>query len=139
MPQPSCQSHFLRPLTQAAKDLQRRLAAAEAYYAHQQYGQAEGELRGLLLHEPRNYSANELLGLVLSAEGREAEATSFFEAAVHAKPGSVTARENLAANYAKRNRNALAEAEFKMLIKLDPKNFDLQHNLGEFYIGLGQD
>ena len=28
--------------------------------------------------------------------------------------------------------------EFKTLVRLDPKNFDLQHNCGEFYINLGK-
>ena len=114
------------------------LAAAESHYSQQQYPQAEDELRAILLQVPRNYAANELLGLVLTAEGRDADATSFFEKAVRTSPASVPARENLAANYAKRQKNALAEMEFKKLLRLDPKNFDLQHNCGEFYINLGK-
>ena len=119
-------------------DFKRNLAEAESYYTGQQYTQAETELRGLLLHFPGNYSANELLGVVLSAEGRDADATSFFEKSVRISPGSVPARENLAANYAKRKKRALAETEFKTLIRLDPKSFDLQHNCGEFYISVGK-
>jgi Tfp pilus assembly protein PilF len=119
-------------------DVPKSLERAESYYTRQQFAQAESELRGLLLDVPRNYSANELLGLVLAAESRDAEATSFFENAVYANPASVPARESLAANYAKRNKNALAEAEFKTLVRLHPKNFDLQHNLGEFYVNLGK-
>lgn len=114
------------------------LAEAESYYTQQQYAPAEAELRGLLLQVPRDYSSNELLGLVLTGEGRDADATPFFENAVRQSPASVPARENLAANYAKRNKNALAELEFKTLVRLDPKNFDLQHNCGEFYINLGK-
>ena len=121
-----------------ADDVKQGLAAADAYYSQQQYAQAESELRGLLLKVPRNYSANELLGLVLTAEGRDADATAFFENAVRISPGSVPARENLAANYAKRNKTTLAEMEFKTLVRLDPKNFELQHNFGEFYISLGK-
>lgn len=122
----------------SADDIQKGLAAAESYYTQQQYAQAERELHGLLQKVPQNYSANELLGLVLSAEGRDADATSFLKSAVHEHPTSVPARENLAANYAKRNQNTLAEMEFKTLVRLDPKNFDLQHNVGEFYINLGK-
>jgi Flp pilus assembly protein TadD len=114
------------------------LAVAETYYTQQQYPQAESELRGLLTQAPHNYSANELLGLVLTAEGRDADATPFFEDAVRKNPGSVPARENLAANYAKRNRSELAETEFRILVRLDPKNFELQHNCGEFYINRGK-
>jgi Tfp pilus assembly protein PilF len=114
------------------------LAAAESHYTQQQYAQAEEELRGILLQAPSNYAANELLGLVLTAEGRDADATVVFEKAARRNPTSVSARENLAANYAKRKKNALAEMEFKTLIRLDPKNFDLQHNCGEFYISVGR-
>ena len=114
------------------------LAAAESHYTQQQYAQAEGELRAILQQVPRNYAANELLGLVLTAEGRDTDATTFFEKAVRSSPASVPARENLAANYAKRQKNALAEMEFKTLLRLDPKNFDLQHNCGEFYINRGK-
>ncbi|MGC2401127.1 MAG: tetratricopeptide repeat protein [Acidobacteriaceae bacterium] len=114
------------------------LAAAEAHYTQQQYTQAESELRGLLLEVPRNYSANELLGLVLTGEARDADATPFFENAVRTSPGSVPARENLAANYAKQNKHGLAESQFRILVRLDPKNFDLQHNCGEFYINRGK-
>ena len=122
----------------AGDKVKSRLAAAESYYSQQQYAQAEAELRSLLREAPRNYSANELLGLVFTADGRDADATSFFENAVRASPASVPARENLAANYAKRNKNLLAEMEFKTLVRLDPKNFDLQHNCGEFYINEGK-
>jgi Tfp pilus assembly protein PilF len=121
-----------------ADNVKNGLAAAESYYTQQQYAQAEAELHALLLQTPRNDSANELLGLVLTSEGRDADATPFFENAVRMSPASVPARENLAANYAKRNKNMLAEMEFKTLVRLDPKNFDLQHNCGEFYINLGK-
>jgi tetratricopeptide (TPR) repeat protein len=114
------------------------LAAAESHYTQQEYAQAEEELRAILAQVPGNYAANELLGLVLTAEGRDADATSFFEKAVRTSPASVPARENLAANYAKRKMNALAEIEFKALLRLDPKNFDLQHNCGEFFVSLGK-
>ena len=129
---------FQVAVPKVADDVKASLAAAESDYSQQQYAQAETELRGLLMRVPRNYSANELLGLVLSAEGRDADATSFFENAVWVSPASVPARENLATNYAKRNKNTLAEIEFKTLVRLDPKNFDLQHNCGEFYIKLGK-
>ena len=121
-----------------ADNVNKSLGAAESFYTQQQYPQAEAEIRSVLLQVPRDYSANELLGLVLTAEGRDADATPFFESAVRMSPASVPARENLAANYAKRNKNTLAEMEFKTLVRLDPKNFDLQHNYGEFYINLGK-
>jgi Tfp pilus assembly protein PilF len=115
-----------------------RLRAADEYYRQGRFPLAEQELRGVLLEYPQNYATNEMLAMVLSAEGRDAEATAFFEKAVKADPDSQEARENLAANYAKAGKNALAEVEFKKLVSVDPGNFDLNHNFGEFYLKLGE-
>ncbi|HEV2272948.1 MAG TPA: tetratricopeptide repeat protein, partial [Acidobacteriaceae bacterium] len=123
---------------QTAQQVRERLQAAETDYQQRQYAKSESELRSILGQSPENDAANELLGLVLSAEGRDADATVFFSKAVRLNPASVTARENLAANYAKRGQNTLAEAEFKRLVQLDPENFDLNHNFGEFYLRLGK-
>ena len=114
------------------------LQTADEYYVQGRFPLAEQELRGVLRESPQNSAANEMLALVLSAQGRDAEATAFFEKAVKADPTSQKAHENLAANYAKNGKNALAEVEFKKLVRLDPGNFDLNHNFGEFYVKLGQ-
>jgi tetratricopeptide (TPR) repeat protein len=91
-----------------------------------------------LNESPQDYTANEMLALVLSAEGREPEATNFFERAVKIDPASSKAHENLAANYAKCGNKSAAEAEFKRLVASDPNNFELNHNFGEFYVELSE-
>src|SRR6266404_4853889 len=48
------------------------------------------------------------------------------------------ARTNLAANLARVGKLDLAEAEFKKAIKLEPGNFDANHNLGELYARSGK-
>ncbi len=126
------------PGRMVSDDVRNGLALAKSYYQQEQYSQAEDELRRLLLQVPKDYSTNELLGLVLSAENRDADATPFLEQAVHANPSEISARENLAANYAKRNLTTLAERELTTLVKLDENNFDLEHNLGEFFIRQGK-
>lgn len=115
-----------------------RLQIAEEYYSQKRFPQAEEEVRSVLLEYPKSGAANEMLALVLSAEGRDVEATAFFEQAVKADPSSQKIRENLAANYAKCGKKALAEMEFKRLVSLDPGNFDLNHNFGEFYVKFGE-
>ena len=54
------------------------------------------------------------------------------------KPDSSAARTNLAANLARLGKPDLAEAEFKKAIKLEPENFDANHNLGELYARSGR-
>jgi Tfp pilus assembly protein PilF len=122
--------------TPANDSLKDHLQIADQYYSQGRFPLADQELRSILAASPQNYPANEMLALVLSAEGKDKEATAFFERAVKADPASRRARENLAANYAKVGKNELAEAEFKKLFASDPGNFDLNHNFGEFYVKL---
>ncbi len=122
----------------APKSLKDQLQSADEYYSQGRFPLAEHELRSVLAESPQNYAGNEMLALVLSAEGKDTDATAFFERAVKAEPASRQARENLAANYAKCGKNTLAEAEFKRLVAADPGNFDLNHNFGEFYAKLGE-
>jgi len=117
---------------------QQVLQTAEADYEKEDYIGAEKLLRGLLERFPRNYAANELMGLVLTARGQDADATPFFRTAANENPSSVEARANLAANLAQTDQNGLAEQEFSKALRLDPKNYDLNHNFGEFYAKLGQ-
>ena len=114
------------------------LQTAEADYEKEDYVGAEKLLRGLLKGFPRNYAANELMGLVLTARGQDADATTFFRTAAQENPSSVEARANLAANLAQTGQIGPAEQEFGKALKLDPKNFGLNHNFGEFYAKLGQ-
>lgn len=132
-----------RPLAGASPQsspntLTQSLQAAEAAYEKQQFKQAEDILKGVLARFPKDYAANELMGLVLTAEGKDAAASPFFKAAVQAAPSSAPARGNLAANLAQLHENSLAEQEFRSALNLEPGNYDLNHNLGEFYIGLGK-
>jgi len=114
------------------------LQTAEEDYEKQDYLEAEKLLRGLLKRFPRNYAANELMGLVLTARGQDADATPFFRTAAQESPSAVEARANLAANLAQTGQNGPAEQEFSKALRLDPKNYDLNHNFGEFYAKLGQ-
>ena len=49
-----------------------------------------------------------------------------------------TARTNLAANLARLGKLDLAAVEFTKAIKLEPRNFDANHNLGELYARSGK-
>src|SRR5436190_20019662 len=118
--------------------IERELARAKSANDTRQYREAEEILKSILAGTPASFAANELLGLVLSAEEKRDSATVYFQAAVQADPSSATARANLATNLAQLNRNSLAEGEFKNALQLDSRSYELNHNLGEFYVRLGR-
>jgi tetratricopeptide (TPR) repeat protein len=116
---------------------EQRLQSALAHYNSGAYAAAQQELESLERDTPHSFDAQELLGLVYSAEGQEQKATARFEEAVRLKPDSGAARDNLATNLARLGKASLAEAEFKKVVELEPASYDANHNLGEFYIAKG--
>ena len=116
------------------KDLDRQFQSAVAEYNSGKFPEAAAQLESLLREVPESFEVHELLGLVYSAESRDAKASEHLERAVHLKPDSTAARTNLATNYARLGKLDLAEKEFKKAVELEPKNFDTNHNLGELYI-----
>ena len=125
--------------SQAPKNaIGQELAKAKSAYDTRQYKASEEILKRILAGTPASFAANELLGMVLSAEGKRGSATVYFQAAVQADPSSALARANLATNLAQLNRNSLAEGEFRKALQLDPGSYELNHNLGEFYVRAGR-
>lgn len=116
------------------KDLDRQFQSAVAEYNSGKFPEAAAQLESLLREVPESFEVHELLGLVYSAESRDAKASEHLERAVHLKPDSTAARTNLATNYARLGKLDLAEKEFRKAVELEPKNFDTNHNLGELYI-----
>lgn len=99
---------------------------------------AERQLVPLLKRSPQAFDVNELMGLVLAAEHRDAEASGYLASAVRANPGSVAARGAHAACLVRLGRMVEAEAEFKKAVALKPSDYDANHNLGELYIRTGK-
>lgn len=92
-----------------------------------------------LVHElPQSFDVHELLGMVYSAQGKNAEAIQHLRVAVRLKPNSAAARTNLATSLVRLKELASAETEFKKALALNPASFDTNHNLGEFYVAGGK-
>ena len=125
---------------QSSNAIEARLTQAQAAYEKQQFQQAEAIVRGVLEISQTSYlfAANELLALALTGQGRHADASVYFKAAVRADPSSVTGHANLGANLAQLNQHDLAEQEFLSAVRLDPGSYELNHNLGEFYARAGK-
>jgi len=120
------------------RDLDREFQAAVAQYHSGHYPEAASKLENLVREAPESFEVQELLGLVYSAQSRDARATQHLQKAVHLKPNSAPARTNLAANLARLGKLDLATEQFKKAVELDPRNFDTNHNLGEAYVRSGK-
>jgi tetratricopeptide (TPR) repeat protein len=115
----------------------REFRSALAHFNSREYAAAQQELESLVKDLPKSFEAQELLGLVYSAEGEDEKATAPFEQAVRLRPDSGEARNNLATNLARRGKTALAEKEFHKGVELEPESFDANRNLGSFYLRAG--
>lgn len=114
-----------------------RFLSALRAYKTQQYAAAEKQLEPLVAEAPGNFEVNELLGLVLVAQDEQAKANRFLARAVQLKPNLTEARTALATNLLALHRAREAEIQFKKAVELDPRGYDANHNLGEFYIQSG--
>ncbi|HVI78927.1 MAG TPA: tetratricopeptide repeat protein, partial [Candidatus Acidoferrum sp.] len=120
------------------QQLQRKFQEAVQLYDSNRLDEAAVRLQQLVRESPQSFDVHELLGMVYSAQGKDAEATEYLQSAVRLKPNSSAARTNLAANLVRVHKLAPAEIEFKKALALDPASYDTNHNLGEFYIASGK-
>ncbi|MGH9741454.1 MAG: tetratricopeptide repeat protein [Candidatus Acidiferrum sp.] len=121
---------------QASQDqnLDREFQAAVAQYDSGHYAEAATKLESLVHQLPENFEVQELLGLVYSAQSKDASANPHLEKAARLQPNSAPARTNLAANLVRLGKLERAGEEFKKAAELDPKSYDTNHNLAEYYI-----
>jgi len=123
---------------QQRQDLDHEFQAAVAQYDSGRYAEAAAKLENLLREAPESFEAQELLGLVYSAQSEDARATEHLQKAVRLKPDSTPARTNLAANLARLGKLDLATEQFRKAVELEPRSFDTNHNLGESYVRAGK-
>jgi tetratricopeptide (TPR) repeat protein len=124
--------------TDEQQQLQRKFQEAVQLYDSNHLDEAAVRLEQLVRQVPQNFDVHELLGMVYSAQGRDADAIEHLQDAVRLKPNSAAARTNLATNLVRVHKLAPAEVEFKRALTLDPASYDTNHNLGEFYVADGK-
>lgn len=120
------------------EETKRRFLSALAAYRAQRYSDAQSALLSLVKSNPGSFEINELLGLVQVAQGKDEKATPFLAKAVRLKPNVAAARTTLATNLLRLHRSDAAEAQFKKVVELEPRDYDANHNLGEFYVQAGR-
>ncbi len=118
--------------------LNRDFQSALSHYNSGDYPRAAQELEALARQAPESFDVHELLGLVYSAQGKEAEASPHLEKAVHLKPNSAPARCNLAVNLSKLGKGGQAEREFKKAIALEPRKALFHYSLAMLWLRLGR-
>jgi len=121
-----------------SRRLDRDFQAAVVHYNAGRFPEAATQLESLLREAPESFEVHELLGLVYSAQSKDAKANVHLEKAVRLKPDSAPARTNLATNLVRLGKLELAEREFKKGVELEPRNFDTNHNLAELYVRSGK-
>jgi tetratricopeptide (TPR) repeat protein len=121
-----------------SQKLDRQFQSAVSQYEAGKFSESAALLEDLLPHAPRNFEVRELLGLVYAAQSKNANAAEQLQIAVELKPESAAARTNLATSLSRSGKMDLAGAQFRKAHDLDPKSYDTNHNLGEFYIQSGK-
>lgn len=107
-------------------------------YESGKFVEAEQILLPLLKSSPQAFDVNELMGLVLAGERRDADALPHLKNAVHARPASAPAHVAYAACLVRLGQKAEAEAELQRVAALKPSDFDSNHDLGELYVQTGK-
>jgi len=140
-PRAKAHAQSAQPIPQSnktAEDAKRQFDAALAAYREQQYAKAEHYLTSLLVSAPDSFEANELAGLVFVAEGQYRKADRYLASAVRLRPDVAEARTALATNLFRLQRNSEGEKQFRSVVESEPRSYDANHNLGEFYIQTGK-
>src|SRR5262249_12931489 len=100
------------------QQFQRKFQEACQRYASIPMDEAAVRLEQFVREVPQNFDVHELLGMVYSAQGRDADAIEHLQNAVRLKPNSAAARTNLATNLVHAHKLAPAEVEFKKALTL---------------------
>ena len=101
------------------------------------FPEAEARLRGLVALEPGRAEALELLGVAISAQGRESESLPWFERALLARPGLASALHNRARALYGLGRLAEARADLEAALARAPDLAPAWTLLGRVLAALG--
>jgi tetratricopeptide (TPR) repeat protein len=121
-----------------SEKLDTEFKAALTQYESGHFTEAARQLEELLPSVPNSFEVHELLGQVYASESQTAKALEHLQVAVRLKPDSGPSRTNLAAALLHAGKTELAGEQFHKALELEPRDYDANHNLGEFYIQTGR-
>ncbi|MGH9432506.1 MAG: tetratricopeptide repeat protein, partial [Terriglobia bacterium] len=111
-----------------------RFGEAQALLKQGNFKGALGEVQEGLRLEPRSVMGLNLLGIILSHEGKQSEALDALKSALRVEPNSTDTHNNLGDFYLEKGKPDLAENEFRITLRLDPRNRDANYNLGSILL-----
>src|SRR5277367_5807016 len=117
-----------------SQKLDQQFQSAVAQYHAGKFAAAATQLESILPQVQKSFEVHELLGLTYAAQSRSERAVEQLETATRLKPDSAAARTNLATALASSGKLELAEAQFRKALALEPRDFDANHNLADFYL-----
>ena len=110
---------------------------AQQFLARGDFDSALGYVERGLRGAPQSVVGLNLLGLILTRQGKSEEALKAFESALKAHPQSVVTHNNLGVFYISQKETALAENEFRASLRVRPTDRDANYNLGIILISQG--
>ncbi len=96
------------------------------YIQEKRFPEAETLLRKLVASRPDDPNVHLQLGRVLAAEGKAEDAIAELENAAKGHPGDAALRRDLGDRYMDAGKYDLAAAQYKPLVEVTPKDFDLR-------------
>jgi tetratricopeptide (TPR) repeat protein len=109
------------------------LALAQAYIATGQSEQAVSVLQTYMVFVPEDTSAFLALGTAYNAAGQYQDAVDLLDKAIRADRKNAEAYFQRGFAYLSMQKANLAEADFKLAVAYDPRDFDAQLDLGRVY------
>ena len=105
-----------------------------ADFDEQRYAEAEQTLWPALAEHPRDDRALVLMGVILDAQERFAEAETFYRRALTLAPNSASLYSNLANHYLAQGQSEKAHAAYLRAVELDPANRNANSQLAQISV-----
>ena len=102
------------------------------------YGQAEALYRSVLVNEPDNFHALNLMGVISLRKPLPLEAVEFLERAVEIDPGEPQTQANLGLARKEAGLLEAALVAFRRAVELAPMQAKYQNNVGNILVALGR-
>ncbi|MDO8263864.1 MAG: tetratricopeptide repeat protein [Gallionella sp.] len=106
---------------------------ANQLFKQGQHSQALGKVNGFLVNQPKDAQARFLKGLILTEQGKTADAIKTFSALTEDYPELPEPYNNLAVLYASQSQYDKAKLALEMAIRTHPSYATAHENLGDIY------
>lgn len=128
---------WARPLADDSQSSKAAFAEAQQFLARGDMDSALGRVKRGLEGAPHSVEGLNLLGLILTRQGKSQEALDAFQSALKVSPQSVVTHNNLGIFYVSQNKTTLAENEFRASLRVRPSDRDANYNLGVLLVSGG--